>query len=133
MRQLQAKPAPMLGAFLMAMTICILAMLQGCAGPGALEKPQNFKESEILTMAIATEVLNQADILQTARKIKPSDARDIVRQTDAIRDSVDIAKGFVGTDLATANDKINATLKGIQALRDYLIKRGANFSAKASG
>ena len=122
------------GFFLTAMFVMAMAALQGCAGGmAAFEQPQTFRESEVLTMAIATEVLNQADILQNAGKIKPSDARNLVMQTDQVRDGVAIAKGMQGTDLTTANDRIQASLKAIQALRDYLIRRGGTFSKVATG
>lgn len=118
---------------LFAMAVTAAAFLSGCAGMGlsAPEKPQSFKEADAVTMAIAKEVVNQADILQLAGKIKPADTRKVVADTDEVRDGVLTARRFVTTEPATAAAKVDVALKLIREIRDRLAARGGTFTRDA--
>ena len=124
--------------FLVALAVMVgLPLLQGCAamaaGGPAFVAPKDMAQTEILTVSIASEVLTQADILQTAKVIKPQDARDLAKQTDQVRAGVAVANSLKVTDPAAATDRMSAALTSIKALRDYLAKRGATFTPAASG
>lgn len=120
----------------LALSACLTVLvLPGCSTDTTkvATVPKDFEQTELLTTAIATEVLAQADILLNAGKIKPADARNLVKQTDEVKAGVQIAKALVPTQPSTAQQRIDASLASLQALRDYLVKRGASFTPAAAG
>ena len=97
----------------------LLLIAAGCATLG-VPTPTKFGERLATGYTTATAVLDNARILLQSKKISPTDAENVVKQTDNLVAALDIARQLNGTNPAAANDKLSATLLALTALQTYL-------------
>lgn len=105
------------GAFLFALVV-------GCAALG-VPSPQTFNENLAVSIAANTSVRETATTLLQAKKISAADAENALKQTDVAREGLNVARSLSGTDLASAQGRLEATTAALKALQAYLATKGA--------
>lgn len=104
----------------------LLTLAAGCAALG-VPTAETFNQRALATISAVTEIRSQALTLLKAKKITPDDAENVLKQTDAIREGVVIARSLHSTNPKAGEDKLALTRAGIAALQAYLAtKQGGN-------
>lgn len=100
-----------------------LLMLDGCAQSGGVLTPQTTNERIAAAQAGVTQARQTATQLLQAKKISSDDAANVLKQTDAAREGIDVARALTATDPAGASSRLQATLAILTALQSYLTAR----------
>jgi hypothetical protein len=97
----------------------LLTLLAACAQLG-ITKPLTFNEKLATGYSAVTSVLTTSAQLEQQGKIKPADLANIEKQTDAVKEALDLASTFELTDTTAGGTKLTAALTALQALQLYL-------------
>lgn len=94
-------------------------LMAACAQLG-ITKPLTFNEKLATGYSAVTTVLSTSLALEQQGKIKPADLANIEKQTDAVKEALDLANTFEQTDTAIGATKLTSALTALQALQTYL-------------
>lgn len=108
-----------LGALLLG---ALLLLLSACAQLG-VPTPQTTNERIAAAQASVTQVRQSATQLLEAKRISSADAANVLKQTDAAREGVDVARAIAATDPSGASSKLQAATAILTALQSYLASR----------
>lgn len=100
----------------------LLALAAGCASLG-VPTPQSFNENLAVSVAANTSVRETATTLLQAKKISAADAENVLKQTDVAREGLNVARSLSGSDLASAQSRLEATTAALKALQQYLLTK----------
>lgn len=100
----------------------LLLLASGCAALG-VPTPTSFNERVAAGYTTVNAVIDETKALLVAKKIKPEDAQDILKQTDNAIQAIDLARVMGKTDLQGASTRLTATLTALTALQTYLAGR----------
>jgi hypothetical protein len=107
-----------MSAFGLILLMVVALLVQGCAQSGGLLTPQTANER----IAAAQARVTATQLLQ-AKKISSDDAANVLKQTDAAREGIDVARTLSATDPAGASSRLQTTLAILTALQTYLASR----------
>lgn len=97
----------------------LFLLLAGCAYLG-VPTPTTFNERVAAAYTTTTALVETTRTLLVAKKITPSDAENVLKQTDTVIAGLDVARSYSATNPIAANDKLTATLTILQAIQSYL-------------
>jgi len=104
----------------------LLVMLVSACSTFGVPTPQTFNQNLAVSIAANTSVRETATTLLQAGKISAIDAQNIQAQADVAREGLNVARTLSGTDLASAQGRLEATTAALKALQAYLAtKQGA--------
>lgn len=106
---------------ILALLICTtLAFMPACANLG-IPSPDTVKQKIAVAYVSVKTVRESATTLLKAKKISVEDAENILRQTDNVREGIDIARTLQSAGQnVSANDKLAAVTSILQSLQTYL-------------
>lgn len=114
------KPDVRNGLFLL---LCaFLLLLAACAQVG-LPTPQTTNERIAAAQASVTQARATTTQLLEAKKITSADAANVLKQTDAAREGIDVARTISATDPGAATSKLQAAVAILSALQAYLASK----------
>jgi hypothetical protein len=112
-----------MSAFGLILLMVVALLVQGCAQSGGLLTPQTANERIAAAQAGVTQARVTATQLLQAKKISSDDAANVLKQTDAAREGIDVARTLSATDPAGASSRLQTTLAILTALQTYLASR----------
>jgi hypothetical protein len=104
-----------------ALAIVAAIALASCAAFDV--KPQTFNEGVAACLSSATSARTLSFALLSADKISANDAENANKQADVLREGCDVADALKGSDIKSAQGKLDATRTALGALRGYLESR----------
>lgn len=105
-------------AFLLMITI------SACSTFG-VPTPETFNQNLAVSVAANTSVRETATTLLQAGKISAADAENVLKQTDVAREGLNVARSLSGTDLASAQGRLEAVSAALKAMQAYLAAKQA--------
>ena len=109
---------------LAALVLFVLALLVGCAQLG-LPTPATTNERIAAAQASVTQARATATQLLQAKKISSDDAQNVLKQTDAAREGIDLVRTMSAADPAGANNRLTQIVAVLTALQAYLATKEA--------
>lgn len=100
-----------------------VTLLAGCASLG-IPSADTFNKRLAAAYVVNTGVRTNATVLLRAGQISVADAENVLKQTDVARQGLDVTRVISKTDVATADQRLNAVRAGLAALQSYLNSRG---------
>jgi hypothetical protein len=119
---IRTAPLPRATQWLGTLLLAAVFALAGCAQLG-VPTPQTTNERIAAAQASVTQVRQSATQLLEAKRISSADAANVLKQTDAAREGVDVARAIAATDPAGASSKLQAATAVLTALQSYLASR----------
>lgn len=100
-----------------------LVLLVGCAALG-IPQPQTFPEKLAAGYISVTTVRQTATVLLNNDVITAQDGRNIQTSANTVREGLDVARDLYALRPQAGQDKLDATLVILQALQNYVNRKG---------
>lgn len=107
----------------LAFALCMISvLLSGCQNP--VQAPQTFNQRIAAGYALVDTVAESIPVLGNAGLLTPDDAQNALDQAKNLKTRLDVAKSLHSSQPGAAEDRLTAISKALDALNEYLSKKG---------